>query len=205
MSRPWASVPNQKAPPGGSSAFIRFASMTGSVWASHGASRPATTTPANSVPPITRLAPILTAASAVLDARVDQCAEDVDERVDEEEEQHDHQDRALDDRDVAQADAVDEQRSEPGPGEQLLDDHRLADDAAELQADGGEDDDEGVAGKMPVHDLALAHALRAGGADEIGIEDLEHGRPGRAGEQRQRRDAERDRRQDDVAQAAVAV
>ena len=59
--------------------------------------------------------------------------------------------------------------------------------------------------RCQLHDLALAHALRAGGADEIGIEDLEHGRPGRAGEERQRRDAERDRRQDDVAQAAVAV
>ena len=64
---------------------------------------------------------------------------------------------------------------------------------------------ERIAGKMPAHDPALAHALRAGGADEIRVHDLEHRRPGRAGQERQRRDAERDRRQDEIAQAPVAV
>ena len=62
-----------------------------------------------------------------------------------------------------------------------------------------------VAQHVPLHDPALAHALAARGADEIGIEDLEHGGARGAGQQRQRRDAERDRGQDQVAQAAVAV
>src|SRR4051794_37442006 len=128
MSRPCASVPNQKAMPGGSSAFMRLASRTGSVWASQGASTPAITTTAKSVPPIARFAPIRMPPSAVLDARVDERAEDVDGGVHEEEEQHDGHNGALDDGDVAQAHAIDEERSEARPGKQLLDHHSLPDD-----------------------------------------------------------------------------
>src|SRR3712207_4601879 len=115
MSRPCASVPNQNSRPGGSSATIRLASSTGSVWASQGASTPATTTVANRAPPMTRLARNLTGSSAVFDARIDQRAEHVDERVDREEEQHDREDRVLHRGDVAQGDAGDEERAEAGP------------------------------------------------------------------------------------------
>src|SRR5438094_714506 len=139
MSRPWASVPNQNSRPGGSSATIRLASMTGSVWASHGAKTPTKTAVRNSAPPTVRFAPSFM-ASSVLDARVDHRAGDVDQRVDDEEEQHDDQDAALHRRDVALEHAVDQQRAEAWPGEQLLHHHALPHQRAELQAERGEHD-----------------------------------------------------------------
>src|SRR5436190_1104893 len=118
MSRPCASVPNQNSRPGGSSASIRLASITGSVWAIHGASTPAATAIRNSEPPMMRLARsfIPFTPSGVLDARVDHPARDIDQRIDDQEEQDDHQDTALHGRDVALEHAVDQQRAETWPG-----------------------------------------------------------------------------------------
>src|SRR5436190_848189 len=120
MSRPCASVPNQYSRPGGSSANIRLASMTGSECAIHGARTPTTTASRNSAPPTIRFAPSFIAASSVLDAWVDDRTGDVDQRVDGEEEQDDHENAALDGRDIALKHAVHEQRADTGPGEQLL-------------------------------------------------------------------------------------
>src|SRR5436305_11629439 len=123
MSRPCASVPNQNSRPGGSSAIIRLASITGSVWAIQGASTPTAIASRNSELPMARLARTL--MSGVLDARIDHRAGDVDQHVDDQEEQHDHQDAALHRRNVALEHAVDQQRADAGPGKQFLDHDRL--------------------------------------------------------------------------------
>ena len=76
---------------------------------------------------------------------------------------------------------------------------------AELQADGGDHQDQRIAHDMPSHDATLAHALATGGAHEIGVEDVENGGTRRARQKRQRADAERNRRQDEVGEPAVAI
>src|SRR5215813_4599381 len=102
MSRPCASVPNGNSQEGGSSAFMRLASITGSVRASTGASTAAVSASATRPPPTQVLVPhFLMASSAVPDARIDGDVGQVDHGIDQQEEQHDQQDAALDRRDVA--------------------------------------------------------------------------------------------------------
>src|SRR5829696_5342735 len=131
MSRPCASVPNHHMQLGGSSAFMRLASMTGSVCASHGASRPTKIASANNAPPMMRLVPSLIAAapprqaapsivrgqdraerhSCVSNPGIDNAIEQVNHRIDRQKEQHHHENRALDSGNVALQDTVDEQRA----------------------------------------------------------------------------------------------
>src|SRR3954465_2183584 len=115
MSRPCASVPNQNSRPGGSSATIRLASITGSVCAIHGASTPAATASRKREPPMMRLARsfIPFTPSGVLDARVDQPACDIDQRVDDQGEQDDCKDAALHGRNVALEHVVDQHGTKP--------------------------------------------------------------------------------------------
>src|SRR5882757_2025027 len=110
MSRPCASVPNGNSQLGGSSAFIRLASITGSVSAIQGAKIATPSARPTRLPPTQVLEPHLTRlASAVSDARIDHDIGDVDQRVDEEKEQHDHQDATLDCRHVALEHRLDHQ------------------------------------------------------------------------------------------------
>src|SRR4029453_5894124 len=111
MSRPWGSVPNGNSQEGGSSAFIRLASMTGSVSAIHGANTATPMAIATRLPPTQVLEPhLIGQASAVTDARIDHDIGEIDQRVDEQEEQHDHQDAALDRGHVALEDGTDHKR-----------------------------------------------------------------------------------------------
>src|SRR6266404_4230933 len=205
MSRPWASVPKGNVQSGGSSAFIRLASSTGSVSVIHGASTATTMATATSPPPIHRLAPSFTLISTVADARIDRDIGEIDQHVDDEEEDHDQQDTALDRGNVALEHRVDQERADAGPGEELFDNHRLPHQRTELQADRGDDEDERVAHDVPTHDAPLAHALAAGGADEIGVQHVEHGGTRGARQQGHRTDAERDGGQSEIAQAAIAI
>src|SRR6266542_5714844 len=102
MSRPCASVANGNSQEGGSSAFIRLASITGSVSAIQGAKTATPMAIATRLPPTQVLEPHLIGwASAVTDTRIDHDIGEIDQCVDEQEEQHDHQDAALDRRHVA--------------------------------------------------------------------------------------------------------
>src|SRR5262245_59522070 len=137
MSRPCASVPNHHFQPGGSSAYMRLASMTGSVCASQGANRPTKIASANNAPPMMRLVPSFIAAaplrraarsiehgrnkanrrSCVSDPGIDHGIEHVNQRIDRQKEQHHDENAALDGGNVALQDTVDEQRADAGPGE----------------------------------------------------------------------------------------
>src|SRR3954470_11366341 len=106
MSRPCASVPNHQIQLGGSSAFSRLASITGSVCASQGARRPTKIASANNAAPMMRLARSFIAAalsqleersiargnvtadfrSCVSDPGIDHAVEQVDQRIDGEKE-----------------------------------------------------------------------------------------------------------------------
>src|SRR5215510_8825906 len=123
ISRPCASVPNGNSHDGGSSAFIRLASITGSVSAIQGASTATPMAIVTRLPPTQVLEPHFI-ASAVADARVDHDVGEIDQRVDEQEEQHDHQDAALDSRDIALEHRVDQERADARPREQLLHHYR---------------------------------------------------------------------------------
>src|ERR687891_1798970 len=124
MSRPWASVPNGNSHEGGSSAFMRLASITGSVSAIHGAKTATPSAIATRLPPTQVLEPhLIGRASAVTDARIDHDIGEINQRVDEQKEQHDHQDAALDRRHVALEDRIDHQRADARPGEKLFDHH----------------------------------------------------------------------------------
>src|SRR4051812_28601351 len=132
MSRPCASVPNHQIQLGGSSAFSRLASITGSVCASQGANRPTKIASANNAPPMMRLAPSFIAAapprpavrsiaherdragrrSCVSYPGIDHAIEHVDQHVDGEKEQHHDENGALDGWNVALQDTVDEQRAD---------------------------------------------------------------------------------------------
>src|ERR1044072_2672239 len=128
MSRPWASVANGNSQLGGSSAFIRLASIAGSVSAIKGAKRATPMAIATRLPPTQVLEPhFIGRASAVTDARIDYDIGQADQRGDAQEEQHDHQDAALDRRHVALEDRIDHHRTDTRPGEQLLDPNSLAD------------------------------------------------------------------------------
>src|SRR6266704_6032687 len=115
MSRPCPSVPNHQIQLGGSSAFMRLASMTGSVCAGQGASTPTKIASANNAPPMIRLVPSFIAAaprqavrsiarrrnradtrSCVSDPGIDHAIEQVDQRIDRQEEQYHHENGALD-------------------------------------------------------------------------------------------------------------
>src|ERR1700727_1763598 len=96
MSRPCASVPNGNSQLGGSSAFIRLASITGSVSAIQGAKIATPIARATRPPPTQVFEPHFMRGSAVTDARIDHDIGDVDQRVDEQEKHHDQQDAALD-------------------------------------------------------------------------------------------------------------
>src|SRR4029077_18448895 len=152
MSRPCASVPNGNSQEGGSSAFIRLASITGSVSAIHGASTAAPSAIATRLPPTHVLAPHFMPVSSVADARVDDDVGEIDQCVDEKKEYHDHQNAALDGRDVALEHGVDQQRADTRPREQFLDHYRLAHQRPELQADDGDDQHQGIAQHMPFDD-----------------------------------------------------
>src|SRR5262245_55190272 len=110
ISRPCASVPNGNSQEGGSSAFIRLASITGSVSAIQGAKTATPIAITTRPPPIQVLEPHFM-RSAVADAWIDHDIGEIDQRVDEQEEQHDHQDAALDGRHVALEDRIDHQRA----------------------------------------------------------------------------------------------
>src|SRR5690606_34492869 len=65
-----------------------------------------------------------------------------------------------------------------GDGVDLLDDDGAADEDGELEADDGDDRDEGVAKCVPDDDDAFAEALGPGGTDVVLAEGFEHGGPG---------------------------
>ena len=209
MSRPCASVPNQNSPPGGFSAFIRLASITGSVWreprrenADRG--RRSRTARRRS----TRLAPNFIDAHAVYLMRGSITTQsDVDQMLTTRKNSTITRMQPCTTGMSRSEHAVDQQRAEARPGEQLLDHDRLPHQRAELQADGGQHDARArCARRASVTTRVFAHALGARGADEIGVHDLEHRGTRRARQQRQRR---RHRASTagriEIAQSAVAV
>src|SRR5687768_18532041 len=102
MSRPCASVPNGNSHEGGSSAFMRLASITGSVSAIHGANTATPSAVATRLPPTQVLEPhLIGRASAVSDARIHPDIGECDHPVDEQQGPHDYRHAALDRRHVA--------------------------------------------------------------------------------------------------------
>jgi len=101
-----------------------------------------------------------------------------DEVHDDEDAGHEHGGGA-DGLEIALADAVDEVGAEALPGEDGLGDDRAAEKRAGLQADDGDDGDEGVA-NLVAEDAAATESFGARGAHVVLALDLEHAGAGHA-------------------------
>src|ERR1700756_2733535 len=112
MSRPCASVPNGNSQLGGSSAFIRLASITGWGRASQGARMAIVRAMPTRPPPTHVLVPHFMVCSAVTDARIDHDIGHIEQGADQEKEQNDQQDEALDPRDVALEHRITQERAD---------------------------------------------------------------------------------------------
>src|SRR5215469_5134002 len=97
-------------------------------------------------------------ANPWVERTVEQIGEQVGEDYGDAEDEHD----ALDDRDVAVADRLQQLMADAGHGEDLLDDHRRADQGREIEADDREQSDEGIAQRVAGEDVPLADALSPG-------------------------------------------
>ena len=99
--------------------------------------------------------------------RIDGSIGDIDQEGDEddgEDQKHDHR---FDDDQVALGNALENQPSEAGQEEDVLDDDGARQQKGELQAENGQDGDEGVAYRVPPQRLRAGQPLGAGGADII--------------------------------------
>ena len=108
------------------------------------------------------------------------------------EDEHD----ALHHRVVAREDRVDQEQPHSRPPEDRLGQDGAAEQRAELEPDHGQDGHERVPEGVARHDQALAEALGAGGADVLLAQNLQHGRAGHAGDERDREGGQRERGED---------
>src|SRR5882762_1011237 len=81
---------------------------------------------------------------SVADPGVEEGVERVDDQVDQDHHAHDEQVHALDHRIVALVDRVEEKAAHPGQPEDALEDHGAAQDLGDLDAEYGDDRDQGV-------------------------------------------------------------
>src|SRR5712691_7530138 len=188
MSRPRLSVPSQYAALGG---LMRAPRMVSSV--ACGAMRSAKTA-------ITSMATTMTAPKApsgfrranrtsaglVADAGIEDGIERVHGQIHEDDGGHDDEVDALDDGIVALGDRLEEEAAHAGQPKDRLDDDGTAEDLRDLDAEHGEDGNEGVLQAMLEHDGPFAEPLRPGGAHVVLPQHLEeHGsrepHEGRAG------------------------
>src|SRR6266545_3168569 len=77
----------------------------------------------------------ISAPRTVLDARVNQAVEQVHDEIDQHEQRRDQEYDRLHDRVIAARDRVQGEGADPGPGEDLLHDHRAAEQVPDLNAD----------------------------------------------------------------------
>ena len=111
--------------------------------------------------------------------RVDDGVEHVGQHVDDDEAGGEDQGHALDDGEVPFVDRGYEQAAEPGQHEYLLDDHRPAEQVAELDAGHRGDGDQRPQEEVLPGDHPLGQALAPGGAGVVEADHLEHGGPRR--------------------------
>src|SRR5256885_8984745 len=117
--------------------------------------------------------------SAEPDARIEIRVEDVHDQVrqdvaDGEEEHH-----ALDDEEIPAEDGVDHQPADTGQGKERLGDDGVAEEAADLESDHGDDGDERVLEGVLGNDHSLAEALGLRRAHVVLAQHFEHSRADR--------------------------
>ena len=135
-------------------------------------------------------------ADARIEPRIGDVGQDVgdhDGDADDDEDAHQH-------RIVAREDRVEGQAADAGPREHRLGQHRAGDQRPQVEADDGDDRQDGVPQRMHQHDAALRHALRAGIGDVFQAQHVDHAGARDPRDQRQVEDRQRDGRQDQVVQ-----
>jgi hypothetical protein len=135
-----------------------------------------------------------------IEERISEIHEDVDQYVPRRDDQH----GTLHGRIVPRGDGLDHVASEPGPGEDHLDEDRPAQHVAELEADHRHRRDQGVPERMPPDDRAFGQPLRPGGPNVVLAEHVEHAGAGEARDVGDRKSAKRERRQEEVPGGARA-
>ena len=104
----------------------------------------------------------IAASPAKTDPRVSPCVEEVDEDVGHQDGRPDDQDDAHHECRVTVASGANRKLAHPGPGEDLLGDHRARDELGQQQADDGDDRDERVAERVPMTTRSGGEALGLG-------------------------------------------
>ena len=114
----------------------------------------------------------LVTGSAVPDARIEERVADINEQVDDHDKDDDDGYRTQDDGPVARGDRAIGLVADTRPVEDRLREDGARHHAAEVQADVGDDRDEGVLEGVVQDDAATREALGARGADVVLVEDL---------------------------------
>src|SRR6266542_5000426 len=99
------------------------------------------------------------AGSAISDPGIDPAIEQIDGQVAQDEAHRDEQDHPLHQWIVAREDRVHHEAAHAGQGEHVFGDHRPADQRAELEAEHGDDRDEGVLEHVATDDARLREPL----------------------------------------------
>src|SRR5690625_5009806 len=137
-------------------------------------------------------------------SRVEVSVEDVNEEVDDCIGERKYENHTLDDREVFRPDRVDREPADARPGEDGFRDDGSGKQSAELQADYGDDRNQGVAEGVPVNDAAALHAFGAGRADIVLAHRFNQRGAGHAGNRSDGARSERRRGQDVILPAVAA-
>src|SRR6185437_14451760 len=114
--------------------------------------------------------------SALAHARIRRGVEQVREQTAGDHERTAHNHRAGDERVVARADGVHGEQPHAGPREDLLHEHRAAQESRQREAEECDHGKERIAPLVAEHDAAFGHTLGARGANEILVRHVEHRR-----------------------------
>src|SRR6266536_5549048 len=140
------------------------------------------------------------AGSAISDPGIDPAIEQVHGQVAQDEAHRDAQDHALHQWIVAREYRVHHEAPHPGQGEHVLGDHCSADQRAELEAEHGDDRDEGVLEHVATDDARLRKPLGPRGTHVVLRERVEHARTQGARDHGGEGEAQSERGQDERAE-----
>src|SRR5437867_8241783 len=138
------------------------------------------------------------AIASVPDSGVKERVERVNGEVHDDHDRDDEEVDALDHGIVALVDGVEEESPHAGQAEDRLEDHGAAEDLRDLDAEAGDDGDEGVLQAVLEHHAALADSLRPRGTDVVLAQDVEQHRAGEAHDRGGRSEAEDRGREDEL-------
>src|ERR1051326_3935199 len=204
MSRPNSPVPKMKYSFGGNS--FQFACVSSAPYgASSGAASAMSTQMHTMMAPLRPIRLRKKRLASVADARIEPGIHQVHGQIDQTENQSDEQHPTLHNGVIAIADAVEQEAAHARQRENRLDNHRAAEQVADLHADDGQHRNECVFQRMPIQHTAIAQAFGIRGADVVLAEHLQQAGADHAHDERGHRRAQCNSRQDQGLQTKPRV